>query len=59
MPKKLRSALENSPEEDQERIAEDYMADLVQRLVAGGVPGIHFYCMNRSAATICLLERLR
>jgi len=35
------------------------MADLVQKLFDGGVPGIHFYCMNKSAPTIRLLQRTR
>lgn len=59
MPTKLRAALEHATEEDQKRLAEDYMTDLVQKLFDGGVPGIHFYCMNKSAPTIRLLQRAR
>ncbi len=57
MPVELRAALENVSEEDQRQIAEDHMADVVQKLLDGGVPGIHFYCMNRSKPTIRLLEQ--
>ncbi len=59
MPTKLRAALENATEEDQKRLDEDYMTDLVQKIFDGGVPGIHFYCMNKSAPTIRLLQRAR
>jgi len=31
----------------------------VQKLLDGGVPGIHFYCMNRSGPTIELLKRVK
>ncbi len=55
----FRTALENVSEEDQKQIAEDHMADVVQKLLDGGVPGIHFYCMNRSKPTIRLLERVQ
>ena len=59
MPAEIHTALENVSEEDQKQIAEDHMADVVQKLLDGGVPGIHFYCMNRSQPTIRLLERAR
>jgi methylenetetrahydrofolate reductase (NADPH) len=59
MPAELQTALENASEEDQKQIAEDHMADVVQKLLDGGVPGIHFYSMNRSQPTIRLLERAR
>lgn len=36
----------------------DVVADLCDRLRAGGVPGLHFYTMNQSAATTELVRRL-
>jgi methylenetetrahydrofolate reductase (NADPH) len=59
MPAGLRRALEDASKDDQAAIAEEHMAGVVGRLLEGGVAGIHFYCMNRSAATIRLLQRAR
>ena len=59
LPARLQAALERASEEEQRRAAEDHMADLVRRLLEGGVPGIHFYCMNKSQPTIRLLQRAR
>ena len=36
----------------------DVVADLCARLRAGGAPGMHFYTMNQSAATLAILQRL-
>ena len=36
----------------------DVVADLCERLKAGGVPALHFYTMNQSAATLGLCQRL-
>lgn len=57
MPDEVREALENADEEQQAEIAEEHLAGVVRRLLDGGVPGIHFYCMNRSRPTLRLLER--
>lgn len=37
----------------------DVIADLCEQLKNGGVPGIHFYTMNQSAATLELCKRLQ
>ena len=36
----------------------DVVTDLCERLRAGGVPGIHFYTMNQSGATLEICDRL-
>ncbi len=36
----------------------DVVTDLCDRLRAGGVPGLHFYTMNQSAATMDIAQRL-
>ena len=36
----------------------DVVTDLCEQLVAGGAPGLHFYCMNQSAATLEICKRL-
>ena len=36
----------------------DVVAELCERLIAGGAPGIHFYTMNQSALAIELCSRL-
>ena len=36
----------------------DAIADLCRRLVGAGVPGLHFYTMNQSAATLAICDRL-
>ncbi|MEJ2804009.1 methylenetetrahydrofolate reductase [NAD(P)H] [Comamonadaceae bacterium PP-2] len=36
----------------------DVVADLCERLRAGGVPSLHFYTMNQSATVLSLCERL-
>ena len=37
----------------------DVVTALCERLQAGGVPGFHFYTLNRAAPTAAILERLR
>ncbi len=36
----------------------DVVADLCEQLINGGVPALHFYTMNQSAATTDILRRL-
>jgi methylenetetrahydrofolate reductase (NADPH) len=35
------------------------VSDLCEQLINGGVPAIHFYTMNQSAATLAVLQRLK
>ena len=47
--------------DDAESIRElgaDVVAQLCQRLLDGGVPGLHFYTLNRAKATQAVLDRL-
>ncbi len=37
----------------------EVVGDLCQRLVAGGAPGLHFYTLNRSKATLAIVEGIR
>jgi methylenetetrahydrofolate reductase (NADPH) len=37
----------------------DVVAQMCERLIASGVPGIHFYTMNQSALTVELCKRLK
>jgi methylenetetrahydrofolate reductase (NADPH) len=59
MPRDFGAALQRAAEADQAQLAAEHMAAQVQRLLDYGVPGIHFYCMNRSAPTIELLKRIK
>src|SRR5690606_34404811 len=36
----------------------DVVTSLCEQLIRGGAPGLHFYTMNQSAATLDLLQRL-
>ena len=39
--------------------AADFVAQLCERLVAGGAPALHFYTLNLAKPTLSVLERLR
>ncbi|MGB8241820.1 MAG: methylenetetrahydrofolate reductase, partial [Azonexus sp.] len=36
----------------------DVVSELCERLLKGGAPGLHFYCMNQSALTMEICKRL-
>lgn len=39
--------------------AADVVAELCDRLVGGGAPGLHFYTLNRARATLAVIERMQ
>ncbi len=45
-------------ERDRLKIVVDATAELCSRLLDAGVPGLHFYCLNRPEATIGVMELL-
>jgi methylenetetrahydrofolate reductase (NADPH) len=37
----------------------EVVTDLCDQLLCAGVPGLHFYTMNQSGATMSIIDRLR
>ncbi|REK08633.1 MAG: methylenetetrahydrofolate reductase [NAD(P)H] [Planctomycetota bacterium] len=57
LPKDFLSALEGESEaEGQFSVGVDFATRQVQGLVDGGVPGLHFYVLNKSPATSAVIE---
>ena len=54
LPKELRNAVQSSECDEAaiEQIGIDWSASQCQALIDGGAPGIHFYTLNRSSATV-------
>ncbi len=61
IPPALLSRLEaaGSDHDAVQRIGVEHAAEQCRRLLDGGAPGVHFYTLNRSSATVQILERLR
>lgn len=59
LPKDLLSKIENADEADVKQIGVDYAAAQCEDLIKNGVDGLHFYTLNRSAATKNVLRKLR
>lgn len=61
IPAKLEAALEEAGEDRFaiEHVCIDWTYQQVVELIEFGVPGVHFYIMNRSAQVIPLIQRLR
>ena len=52
------AALTGGAQEEVEVRGVEFAAAQVEELVAAGVPGIHFYVLNKSPATIRVLEHI-
>jgi len=61
IPEKLLARLEENQEDSAAvgEIGEDHATAQCKELLKAGVPGIHFYTLNRSKATLAILKRLK
>jgi methylenetetrahydrofolate reductase (NADPH) len=61
IPRALLARLEAAGDDAEavQRIGVEHATEQCRALVEGGAPGIHFYTLNRSRATVDILERLR
>lgn len=58
-PEELAAAVDGAGSEDEAlAIAVDAAVELCKRLLEGGVPGLHVYALNRSAATLAIFDAL-
>lgn len=57
-PEDLAARVAEATPEDRIKIAADAAAQLMTELRAGGVPGFHLYCLNRSETVLEILERV-
>ena len=57
-PEELAARVEAAEGEDRHRIVVDAVARLSEQLLDGGVPGLHLYCLNRSAVVLDVVELL-
>lgn len=57
-PEDLAAKVEEAEEPERHEIVADAAAELCRDLLAGGAPGVHIYCLNRSATALAVLERL-
>lgn len=57
-PEELALAVAEASETDAPRVAAEAAATLCAELLAEGVPGLHLYCLNRSAVALDILDRL-
>jgi len=60
IPRWLRKRLEafNDDSESLQAFTLDFLTDFTQNLIAAGVPGLHFYTMNRIDPTLTICQRL-
>jgi methylenetetrahydrofolate reductase (NADPH) len=51
-PEELAARIESAPEADRHRLVVDAAAGLARRLLDGGAPGLHLYCLNRAPVVL-------
>jgi methylenetetrahydrofolate reductase (NADPH) len=57
-PEDLAARVDAATGQDRHRIVVDAAVELSARLVEGGAPGLHFYCLNRSEVVLDVLAEL-
>ncbi|WP_411847286.1 methylenetetrahydrofolate reductase [NAD(P)H] [Roseibacillus persicicus] len=57
-PAKLQRLLKDSPEDDVTALGIDFATSQCEELIKEGIPGIHFYTLNKGRATSEVVERL-
>jgi methylenetetrahydrofolate reductase (NADPH) len=57
-PEDLGARIEEASEADRHRVVVEAAAELSRRLLDGGVPGLHLYCLNRSPVVLDVVDAL-
>lgn len=57
-PEELAAVVDAAEGSDRDRIVIDAATELAARLIEGGAPGLHFYCMNRAPIVLGVLAQL-
>ena len=57
-PEDLAQRVDEAPAGDAAAIATEAATTLCDELLAGGVPGLHIYCLNRSSVALGILKGL-
>jgi methylenetetrahydrofolate reductase (NADPH) len=57
-PEDLAARVDAAADDDQHRIVVEAAAELSRTLLDGGAPGVHLYCLNRSAVVLDVVDAL-